>query len=185
VKDAVRAFVALPLDAPTRERVVRAVEPLRDQLRGVRWSALSSFHVTLRFLGEASREVLERLHEHLGRAAAVCPRVRARLPRLGLFPERGSPRVLWLSVEPGPELLELQTACEAAATGAGFAPEAKPFRPHLTLGRWRFRVPRPALPPLDLGEAPLERLVLFESRLDPEGARHSELAAWPLGGGRA
>jgi 2'-5' RNA ligase len=93
--------------------------------------------------------------------------------------------VLWLAVEPGPQVLRLQAACESAARSAGFAAEARPFRPHLTLGRWRSRVRRPELPALDLGEASLERLVLFASELDPAGARHTELAAWPLGGALA
>lgn len=182
MSDTVRAFVALPLDAGTRERVVEALAPLRERLRGVRWSAAGTLHVTLRFLGDASREALERLREPLARAAARCPAARARLPGLGVFPERGSPRVLWLAVDPGPRVLELQADCERAAVAAGFAPDAKAFRPHLTLGRWRGRAGRPDLPELDLGETALDRLVLFASELRSSGARHTELGAWPLGG---
>jgi 2'-5' RNA ligase len=182
VSERVRAFVALPLPGEARERVVQSSSPLRESFAGLRWSAASTFHVTLRFLGDASRESLDRLRKPLARAAALCPPALAALSQLGMFPERGAPRVLWLAVEPGPEVALLQQACEAAACGAGFAAEPKPFRPHLTLGRWRGRAGRPALPALDLGCALLDRLVLFESELRSSGARHAELDSWPLGG---
>jgi len=178
----VRAFVALPLDDGTREQVERALEPLRERLRGVRWSGASPFHVPLRFLGDAPQQALGELREPLARAAAACPAARARLKGLGIFPARGAPRVLWLGVEAPAPVRALQADCERAAVAAGFVPERKPFRPHLTLGRWRGAARRLPLPPLDLGEAALERLVLFASDLHPSGARHRELAAWPLGG---
>ena len=40
-----------------------------------------------------------------------------------------------------PSILHLQRACERAARTAGFDREERPFRAHLTLGRWRERVP--------------------------------------------
>ena len=45
-----------------------------------------------------------------------------------------------------PPVLDLQRACERAARAAGFEREERPFRAHLTLGRWRERAARPDLP---------------------------------------
>ena len=100
-----------------------------------------------------------------------------------MFPERGSPNVLWVGLRTEPDVEPLQQACERAARAAGFAAERRPFRPHLTVGRFRERLrERPALPALELGETALERLVLFQSELNPERAHHTPLASFTLSG---
>jgi 2'-5' RNA ligase len=100
---------------------------------------------------------------------------------LGTFPERGSPRVLWLGLAVPDTVLVLQAACERAAVADGFPREDRPFKPHLTLGRWRERDRRPELPEADLGAARVDTLVLFRSELRPQGAVYTPLARFPLG----
>ena len=90
--------------------------------------------------------------------------------------------MLWVGIEVPPAVLALQAACERAAVAAGFPPEERPFRGHLTLARFRERVLRPALPPADLGTVRLETLALMRSRLQPGGAVYS--ADRPLPPGR-
>lgn len=177
-----RAFLALELSEDVKREIAAALGPRAASLAGLRRTAPGNVHLTLRFLGDSRPEQLAALVPSVGAAAARCPPADARIAGLGLFPERGAPRILWLGVEPGPGVLELQQACEQAAQSAGFAPEPRPFRPHLTLGRWRERVRRPELAALELGVARLERLVLFESRLDPRGAVYTPLHTFRLGG---
>ena len=62
-----------------------------------------------------------------------------------------------------------------------FPAEERPFRGHLTLARFRTRVLRPALPPVDLGAIRLERLVMLRSDLRPGGAVYSSIDRFPLG----
>ena len=81
----------------------------------------------------------------------------------------------------GQKGLALQAACERAAIAAGFPAEERPFRGHLTLARFRTRVLRPALPPVDLGAIRLERLVMLRSDLRPGGAVYSSIDRFPLG----
>jgi 2'-5' RNA ligase len=100
---------------------------------------------------------------------------------VGLFPERGSPRVLWLGVRLPQPVFVLQAACERAAVEAGFAPEPRPFRPHLTLGRFKERARRPEPPARDLGATRLDALVLFRSQLQQGGAVYTPLERFPLG----
>jgi 2'-5' RNA ligase len=176
-----RCFVALELDGAARERIAGLVDTLRPRCPGVGWVRVEGIHFTLRFLGPTTTEQAARLGPKLAAAARACPSMQAACRGLGVFPGRGSPRVLWLGVEALPPLLALQAACETAAVEAGFAPEARAFRPHLTLGRWRVRGARPALPSAELGTFALKRLVLFESELRRDGSRYTPLAGFPLG----
>lgn len=180
----VRAFIALTLDAAAGAEVFALIARLKNEraFAGVRWVAGEGVHLTLRFLGPSRPEVLSGLEPVLREAAGRCPPSVVRLGDLGLFPERGSPRVLWLGMElPGP-VLALQAACEAAARAAGFEAEGRAFRAHLTLGRWRDRGQRPTLPAVDLGTTSLDRLTLFRSDLRSSGAIYTPLATFPLGG---
>jgi 2'-5' RNA ligase len=72
----------------------------------------------------------------------------------------------------------------AATTAAGFAPDAKPFRPHLTLAR-KLTAARAAECewPLAL-EPPLAmycgRFVLMQSQRDESGSVYTVVGEWPL-----
>jgi 2'-5' RNA ligase len=179
---AVRAFVALELAGELRARLRAALEKVRMSVPGVRLLSTDGLHLTLRFLGPARLAQLEQMKTALAAEAAARPPFAACVGGRGMCPARGAPRVLWLALETTPDLAPLQAACEGAARAAGFEPERRPFRSHLTVGRFRERVARPQLPPLDLGETILSSLVLFRSELRPEGARHTPLATFTLAG---
>lgn len=176
-----RAFLALAFDAPMRQRIEEALGRLRREIAGVRWLSPETIHLTLRFLGASTPEALSRLSPDVEHAARACPPCEARASGIGFFPSHGPPHVIWLGFALPPAVLELQAACEKAAVAAGFPPEGRPFRPHVTLGRWRDRVRRPAAPDLDLGATRLGPVVLFKSDLRPQGAVHTPLREFPLG----
>jgi RNA 2',3'-cyclic 3'-phosphodiesterase len=177
-----RAFVAIELDPALREAIGDLQARLRPGLGGIRLVRPEGIHLTLRFLGDSSPTQIESLLPRLAEAAALCPPAEVLVGALGTFPERGSPRVLWLGLEVPQAVLDLQHACERAARAAGFDREERPFRAHLTLGRWRERAARPDQPPVDLGTTRLETLVLFRSDLQPGGAVYTPLARFALGG---
>jgi 2'-5' RNA ligase len=179
--DVVRAFLALELDAELHERLARLVDGLRPRLPGCRFAPVENAHLTLRFLGPASPRALESIARALAPAAAECPAADVPLTGLGTFPPHGAPRILWLGLDLPPPMRALQAACEHAAREAGFEPETRAFRPHLTLGRWRDHVARPRLPEIEPATARVLRLVLFRSDLRPAGAVHTALHAFALG----
>jgi 2'-5' RNA ligase len=143
---------------------------------------LDGVHLTLRFLGTSSPAQIARLEPALAAAAAACPPMSVGLRGLDTFPARGSPRVLHLALEARPSLMALQAVCEAAAQATGYPPEARPFHPHLTLGRWRERAVRPSLPRVALpAAAHLSTLTLFRSQTRPDGAVYTPLRRFALG----
>ena len=180
--NAIRAFVALPLPDALRAGVAETVRAMKALLPDVRYVHDQGAHVTLRFLGWTDAETLAALEGPLRAAAAECPPGEMGVRGMGMFPDRGSPRVLWMGLSLWPEVRVLQARCEAAAVAAGLAPEPRPFHPHLTLGRWRDRARRPALPEADLGAARVDQAVLYRSELRPSGSVHTPLATFPLAG---
>jgi len=176
----IRAFVAVDVDEGMRQRLADLLETLRDRFRGARWVRPEGIHLTLRFLGYAKRDVLDRLVPALRAGAEECPAGTAEVSGLGTFPQRGRARVLWIGIPLPSSILRLQQACERAAVAAGFAPETRAFAPHLTLARWSEPAPHPTLPPADLGRTALERLVLYSSQPGGKGSVYTPLATFPL-----
>lgn len=177
---ALRAFLALDLDEAAQQRLNDLMQRLQGELRGVRWVRGEALHLTLRFLGWTDAATAGRVADAIDAAARDCAAADVPLGQLGMFPERGGPRVLWVGLDLPEHLLALQRACEAAARREGFEPEERAFKPHLTLGRWKDRAPRPQLPPADLGVARIEHLTLYRSDLSASGAVYTPLRVWPL-----
>jgi 2'-5' RNA ligase len=137
-------------------------------------------HLTLRFLGETTPGTLDAVVPALEQAAGACPPLLAELDRLFLLPNPRRPRVLALGIGLPEAGFTLQRSCEDAARRAGLEPEGRPFRPHLTLARFRDRARAFPLPDSAFGTARFSELVLFESHLGRGGSVYAPLRTFPL-----
>ena len=94
-------------------------------------------HLTLLFLGEAQEARVPAVVEAMT-APASMPPFDMTFGGVGVFPPRGAPRVLWLGVSEGADLLaRFSSELAERIRGVGIAFDDRPFHPHLTLGRWR------------------------------------------------
>jgi len=144
---------------------------------------VDNLHVTVRFLGNVERVVVEgiasRLEQNPGPSFELC------LGNVGQFKHSRFARVVWLSMTGAvEELVALASRVEAECREAGLEPEKRPFQPHLTLARARARdgaaLPElPHLPPLDPWTA--DELVLYWSHLGKGGALHEPIRRVRLG----
>lgn len=181
-----RLFLAAELPAPVR-RELEAWSSLARELPGWRFLDAASVHLTLRFLGEVSAERDLEARPVWREVVAGGRAVRLRLAGAGCFPPRGRPRVLWAGIEelePRTALHALARELEQAARELGFAAEPRPYQPHLTVARARREgeAARPAHALEGTAAGWVREVVLFESRLGPEGARYTALESFPLRG---
>jgi RNA 2',3'-cyclic 3'-phosphodiesterase len=182
----VRLFVALNLPPSVRDALWAATARVRDLELPVKWVRGEGVHLTLKFLGDVADEREAELVAALTRAAAGARALSLALGGFGVFPDFRRPRVVWVGIAPEPGLEILQHRVEQEFSPLGFPTEARPFRPHLTLGR-AARDGRPrdftgleaALGGLEFAEtAVVSALDLMQSTLQSGGAvyhvRHSE-----------
>ncbi len=130
-----RLFFAVWPPEGLRDRLWRSLAPLRRARPGVRWVPPERYHVTLRFLGDTSADILPALKLAADDLSRRVP-FRVRFTGTGVFPPRGTPRVYWVGVTPGP-LARMRRALDAALERGGIAPAGRAFKPHLTVGRAR------------------------------------------------
>lgn len=180
----VRTFIALALEEPALGAAAHCLAalragPLGDDARFVRPEGL---HVTLRFLGGVDPARVAPLAVRARSELAPLRPFRVRLGPAELFPTPRRPRVVALGVEPEAPLAALAAALERAVVALGFAPEERPFRAHLTLGRVRDRrFPDVAGLVVPAEEIAVAEAVLFRSELAPSGARYTALERVALG----
>jgi 2'-5' RNA ligase len=128
-------FVAINFPETLRQGLWSATESLRAGTLPVRWVKPEAMHLTLKFLGEVAADRQGELADALGRAAAASRAVTVTVGDFGVFPDERRPRVVWAGVSPEPGLELLHHHVEKEFAPLGFAPEGRPFQPHLTLGR--------------------------------------------------
>lgn len=177
-----RLFIAVDIDEATRVQVGRIVADVRPAVeKGTKasWVPPDRMHLTLLFFGSADGSLEERIHGALAQSVREPP-FDVTFRGLGWFPERGSPRVLWLGIRDG--LVELRRIQKALEHAAGASPEREgAFTPHLTLARLKDRLPRANIAeitdiPASAGPSRIDRVTLYESRLSPSGPTYLPLA---------
>lgn len=180
-----RLFIALELPVDWRETLARLQRAQERAAPGYfRWVQPPQLHLTLLFLGAQPLERLPELISALERASATVPPFAWSLGRLGTFGPPSSPRVLWIEVrQPDNQLVALRAALEDELRALNIAFDAKPFVPHITLGRGRNDArgrPRILAPALRTRFHVVEQLVLMESVLSPQGPQYTVRAVAKL-----
>lgn len=183
-----RGFFAVELERTLLEEARRIEDTLRARLASgvaVRWTHDEGRHVTLRFLGSFAVERLSELVVTAREALAEAAPFRLHLGSVLAFPARRV-RVVAIDPKPHPPLVSAAAALERAAVGCGFEPEARPFRPHVTLGRvkqGRLRAGELEDGPAAGGAAQrVHEIVLFHSERHRSGAQYTPLERIALGG---
>jgi 2'-5' RNA ligase len=183
-------FMALPLEGDSLAAAGALLDAAAAAVENVRWARPEGLHLTLHFFGRLGEEQHAGVLALLAPVAAATPPMELQLGGLGRFPPRGPARVLWAGLATGgSEVVRLADACRTALATAGFAVDARPHHPHITLGRprrwsavqgraWEALQP-PEHPPWHAG-----RLLLLESRSAPGGNRYVPRGQLPLAGSR-
>ncbi len=183
-----RTFIAIELNEEIRLALERIISRVERTGADIKWVSPRTMHLTLKFLGEIDPgDGLAKVETAL---AAIVPRHAGfdlLLKGTGIFPPAGRPRVFWAGLEDKPELRALQSDLETGLAGLGFPVEKRGFTPHLTLGRVRGQAglseAAEALEKCNgkvTGTLNVDRVVLFESVLKPQGAEHRTVKEYML-----
>lgn len=177
-----RLFVAIDLP----EDVKQTVATLCRGLSGVRWLPPEQLHLTLRFIGEVDDAVIAAIHRELVKITR--PPFPLTLNGVGCFPSPRRPRVLWVGLNGGEPLMQLQHEVETAVVAAGLPPDERPFSPHITLARLRDHREGDVAPFLTQnasfanGPFMVDAFHLYSSVLTAKGAIHRREASYPFVG---
>lgn len=177
-----RAFVAVRLPEPVLDAVADRLAPLAVTGRP---TTREQWHLTLQFLGDdADLDAVGDALDGIDTAGG-----RARLGGPGAFPDARHAHVLWLGLAHGTiEVTRLAAEVVRRVAPLGHDPDIRPFRPHITLARWRAPSDLRTLI-ASIGDEPvgptwdIDAVTVYESRRRSTGADYVARATIPLPAG--
>jgi 2'-5' RNA ligase len=122
-----RAFIAIDLPKELKDYLFELESKVKEAK--ITWVSKKNLHLTLKFLGDISQEQLEELKVLKTKQKSFS----VSLNQLGFFPNAKAPRVIWVSLEPEDDIIELQQNIDQQLLSQ-FHSEQK-FQSHITLGR--------------------------------------------------
>jgi 2'-5' RNA ligase len=176
-----RLFFALPVPPDIGLLLGKAGMSLKQRYLGLSVPREEGMHFTLFFFGETDKEGAAGLSRILEAPELNRPPIRARFSSVGTFPSEGNPRVIFAAADEGAADIVAVYDCLLGLLRARSWPlqeENRPFHPHVTIARnKRDRLDRRDLAGVPLPTEPflIDRCVLFESVLKPDGAAYTPL----------
>jgi 2'-5' RNA ligase len=151
------------------------------RISGLRWVPGVNLHVTACFIGEVAPAKLAGLKAAAMEICANFQPMTLNLKEVCLWPKR-KPYMVWALYEEHPDFTAMYRRLEQALTGVS---GEGPVKPHVTLARFKdftdiaqIQLTRTSFPKTIL----CDRLILFESKLAPEGPSYFPLVDYRLGG---
>ena len=180
-----RCFVSLDLPDPVRVHLANVARPLVERF-ALRPVPANQLHLTLAFGADLEPSAADELVTIV--REVELPALSLRLQRLGHFPPRGIPRVVWAGFGGDVDAVErLHADIAARALPLGVEREKRGFTPHVTLARVASTFGALALvDALQQQSAMLRQkpfapthLAVYASELTPRGPIHRALARRP------
>jgi len=137
----IRSFIAIELPDELKQGLTQLEARLKSANQPwVKWVNPYSIHLTLKFLGSIAADRTGQITGAIEEAVRGIPPFHLEVKDLGVFPNLRRVQVAWVGVGGELDKLgQLQQRIESNLAPLGFAPESRPFTPHLTLARVRDR----------------------------------------------
>ena len=135
----IRSFIAIELPNELKLELTQLETRLKSAKQPwVKWVNPEGIHLTLKFLGNIAADMTGEITRAMEEAIQGISPFHLEVRELGVFPNLRRVQVAWVGISGEVDKLsQIQKRIETALTPLGFAPESRPFTPHLTLARLR------------------------------------------------
>ncbi len=132
----VRAFLAIDLPWKLKKKIYElSLLPIPDSLK-VKWVEEKNLHLTLKFFGNISENLLEELYKETFNSFQNFISFELVINDLGYFSEKASPRVVWIGIkDEEKKLAEVYENLKKIFKKYKIKDTSEKFHPHITLFR--------------------------------------------------
>jgi len=179
-----RVFFGIPIPEaiilPLRKKIISSIQDIDNK---VRWMDPNNYHITVRFLGNATEQQVKKIIEATKDFLPNLVAFDVSLQWMGLFPPTKKTRLFAVQLSPPQALSFLYNQLNILAAEQGFPEEKRPYLPHITL----FKIVRSLPKPLQIDPIPINKVschigevVLYESRPSNLGSCYIPLQVFQL-----
>jgi 2'-5' RNA ligase len=184
--EVVRAFLALEVAEDVKERIMELERKIKASGADVKLVEQENLHITMKFLGDVTADVVERVYEAMKTVREV--KFQLEVKGTGVFPNLRMIRVLWVGAGAGGDkVVSIFRQLDSELVRKGF-PRERDFTPHITIGRVRsLRNKEDLLRVIEeyrgriFGTIAIDKISLKKSELTPNGPIYSNLREVELG----
>ena len=140
-----RVFLAVDVpEGEAKKKIEKFQKALAQTGADLKLVGLENIHITLRFLGDTPRALVEQLKGELNKIEF--PPFQVVFSSVGVFPDQNRINVVWVGIDEGNVgLIELSGKINRVLTRFNIPPDRRGFSPHLTVARVRTSRNREAL----------------------------------------
>jgi len=178
----IRTFIAVDVPQEIKMELDKMIAEFRNDAPEIRWVRAANLHLTLRFLGDVTKDTIPKLADEISHNLKDFGQFQISLKGLGGFPNLKKARVIWVGGGDGNErLYQLAALVDKACIDCGLGNADKPFSSHLTIGRVKFPKGHEKL--ISHIETmnyksrafSVDEVVIFKSDLSPAGPKYTRL----------
>ncbi len=189
-----RIFIAINLPEDVKKRLINYQNKWSDlDPHYINWVKKENLHITLVFIGYADDDETYKICNFVKEIARKQEPFYINLERIILGPaydkssagKPPTPRMFWVEGEKSQKLADLQNDLEnALSIGTGYKKEARAFRPHITLARFKYPIVKLLPEKVDASfkcQISVETIEVMQSNLHRSGPEYSILESVNLG----
>lgn len=142
----------------------------------LKWVPSENLHLTWKFLGCITQSRIERVYEQLNKIKSEFKPMKLQFKELAIWPNGLKPRqIVWLGTDLEDNIKVNFKIMDKSFCNVGFQKEKRPFKPHITLGRFKIKagLESAIFIPEELELEPVQfeikKISILKSELKPEG----------------
>ena len=182
----IRSFLAIELDEELVPKILDVQKEFKKTNANIKYVPSQNMHFTLKFFGNIDLDMVEDISSAVEKVIKNYSSFDLNIKNCGCFPNKKVIKVLWLGLEEGSPIKDLQKDLDKEFRKLGFKKE-KNFISHLTIGRVKspknkkeVREAIEKLENIEIGQMSVSKICLKKSTLTPQGPIYEDIKVFEL-----
>ncbi|MCQ2961348.1 MAG: RNA 2',3'-cyclic phosphodiesterase [archaeon] len=182
----IRSFLAIELDEELVPKILDVQKEFKKTNANIKYVPSQNMHFTLKFFGNIDLDMVEDISSAVEKVIKNYSSFDLNIKNCGCFPNKKVIKVLWLGLEEGSPIKDLQKDLDKEFRKLGFKKE-KNFISHLTIGRVKspknkkeIREAIEKLENIEIGQMTVSKICLKKSTLTPQGPIYEDIKVFEL-----
>ena len=182
----VRSFLAIELKEDLVPKILDVQKEFKKINANIKYVPSENMHFTLKFFGNIDEDMIEDISNSVEKVIKDYSSFDLNIKDCGCFPNKNVIKVLWLGLDEGSPIKDLQKDLDVEFKKLGFKKERN-FISHLTIGRVKspknkkqIRETIERLENIDIGQMTVSKICLKKSTLTPQGPIYEDINVFEL-----
>ena len=184
--ETIRSFLAIELDPELVPKILDVQKEFKKTNSNIKYVPSQNMHFTLKFFGNIDFNMVEDISAAVLKVIKNYSSFDLNIKKCGCFPNKNVIKVLWLGLDEGSPIKDIQKDLDKEFRKLGFKKE-KNFISHLTIGRVKspkgkkeIRNTIEKLEDVEIGQMTVSKICLKQSTLTPQGPIYEDIKVFEL-----